>query len=350
MSSTLSKQRPDTLRRALIYAATIAAFAIVIAVSLGLGHAKAETAQLRIAQQFGVSYLPLIVAKERGLIEKAAEKAGLPAPKVEWLQLSGAAAMNEALISGSLDLATAGIAPLITTWAKTRGSVNVIGVVALGNVPNVVTTTNPNVKTIKDFTEKDRIALPAVKIGFQPQVLQMAAEQQLGQFDKLDRLTVSMPHPDATAALLSGNSEITAHFTSPPFVQQQLKDPRVHKVLSSYDVLGGPHTFNVAYTTGAFAEKNPKTVAAIIAGVDEATVWIKANPVEAAQLYIKAEKSKLAPDFVEAIIRDPDIDYTIVPEKVEVFADFQYRVGTIKVKPQSWKELFVPALHDRAGS
>jgi NitT/TauT family transport system substrate-binding protein len=115
-------------------------------------------------------------------------------------------------------------------------------------------------------------------------------------------------------------------------------------------VLGGPHTFNVAYTTGAFAEKNPKTVAAIIAGVDAATVWIKANPAEAAQLYIKAEKSKLAPDFVEAIIRDPDIDYTIVPEKVEVFADFQYRVGTIKVKPQSWKELFVPALHDRAGS
>ena len=139
--------------------------------------AHAETAQLRIAQQFGVSYLPLIVAKERGLIEKAAEKAGIPAPKLEWIQLSGAAAMNEALISGSLDIATAGVAPMITTWAKTRGTANVIGVVALGSVPNVLTTTNPNVKSIKDFTEKDRIALPAVKIGFQPQVLQMAAEK-----------------------------------------------------------------------------------------------------------------------------------------------------------------------------
>jgi NitT/TauT family transport system substrate-binding protein len=227
---------------------------------------------------------------------------------------------------------------------------NVIGVVALGNVPNVLTTTNPNVKTIRDFTDKDRIALPAVKIGFQPQVLQMAAEKEFGQFDKLDPLTVSMPHPDATAALLSGGSEITGHFTSPPFVQQQLKDPRVHKVLSSYDVLGGPHTFNVAYTTGSFAEKNPKTIAAIIAGVEEATVWIKDNPADAAKLYIQAEKSKLAPDFVEAIIRDPDIRYTIVPEKVEAFADFQHRVGTIKVKPQSWKDLFVTALHDRAGS
>lgn len=350
MSSTLSKRRPAPLQRALIYAATLAAFALVIAVSLGLGHAKAEIAQLRIAQQFGVSYLPIIVAKERGLIEKAAEKAGLPAPKVEWLQLSGAAAMNEALISGSLDIATAGIAPLITTWAKTKGSANVIGVAALGSVPNVLTTANPAVKSIKDFTEKDRIALPAVKIGFQPQVLQMAAEKEFGQFDKLDTLTVSMPHPDATAALLSGNSEITAHFTSPPFVQQQLKDPRIHKVLSSYDVLGGPHTFNVLYTTAAFADGNPKTVGAIITALEEAGAWIAANPADAARLYIKAENSKLTPDFVEAIIRDPDIRFTVVPEKVEAFADFQFRVGTIKVKPASWKDLFTTTLHDRPGS
>jgi NitT/TauT family transport system substrate-binding protein len=349
-SLVLSRRAASPLQRIAIYAALLAAFVMIAAVSLGFGRAKAETAQIRIAQQFGVSYLPLIVAKERGLIEKAAEKAGLPAPKVEWLQLSGAAAMNEALISGSLDIATAGIAPLITTWAKTRGTANIIGVLALGNVPNVLTTTNPNVKTIKDFTEKDRIALPAVKIGFQPQVLQMAAEKAFGQYDKLDNLTVSMPHPDATAALLSGSSEVTAHFTSPPFVQQQLKDPKVHKVLSSYDVLGGPHTFNVAYAAGKFVEANPKTVAAIVAGVEEATVWIKDNQAEAAKLYIQAEKSKLEPSFVEAIIRDPDINFTIVPEKVEAFADFQYRVGTIKVKPASWKELFVPALHDRAGS
>lgn len=335
------------MRLRILLVGAAAALALAIA---GPAQSQAETAQIRIAQQYGVSYLPLIVAKERSLIEQAAQKGGLPALKVAWLQLSGAAAMNEALISGSLDLATAGIAPLITTWAKTRGSANVIGVVALGSVPNVLTSTNPAVKTIRDFTEKDRIALPAVKISFQSQVLQMAAEKEFGQFGKLDDLTVSMPHPDATAALLSGRSEITAHFTSPPFVEQQLCDPNVHKVLSSYDVLGGPHTFNVAYTTGAFAKDNPKTVAAIIAGVEEATEWIKANPAEAAKLYIKAEHSKLEPAFVEAIIRDPDIRYTIVPEKVGAFADFQYRVGLIKVKPQSWKDLFVADMHDRAGS
>lgn len=311
---------------------------------------RAETANIRIAQQFGISYLPLIVAKEKKLIEAAVTKAGLPEPKVEWLKLSGAAAMNEALISGSLDIAAAGIAPLITTWAKTRGTAKVIGIAALCSMPNVLTTINPNVKTIADFTEKDKIALPAIKIGFQPQVLQMAAEKQLGQYDKLDPLTVSMAHPDATAALLSGNSEITAHFTSPPFVQQQLKDPKVHKVLSSYDVLGGPHTFNVIYSTEAFVNANPKTAAALIAALDEADAWIAANPADAAKLYIAAEASKLDPAFIEAIIRDPDNKFTTIPEKAEVFAEFQYRVGTIKVKPESWRELFQTALRDRPGS
>ncbi len=324
----------------------------VIAVGLTSGTVavNAETAQVRIAQQYGITYLPLIVAKQRGLIEKAAEKSGISAPKTEWVQISGAAAMNEALISGSLDIASAGIAPLITTWAKTRGTANVIGLASLGSIPNVLTTINPNVKTIADFTEKDRIALPAVKIGFQPQVLQMAAEKQLGQFDKLDGFTVSVPHPDATAAILSGSSEITAHFTSPPFYQQQLKDPKVRKVLSSYDVLGGPHTFSVIYTTAKFADENPKTAAAIVNALDEANGWIKANPAEAAKLYVEVEKSKLDPAFVEAIIRDPEIRFTITPEKVEDFAEFQFRVGTIKVKPASWKDLFHVTLHNRVGS
>jgi NitT/TauT family transport system substrate-binding protein len=32
------------------------------------------------------------------------------------------------------------------------------------------------------------------------------------------------------------------------------------------------------------------------------------------------------------------------------FADFLHRAGTIKVKPASWSELFVPILHGRPGS
>ncbi|MCK0209793.1 ABC transporter substrate-binding protein [Starkeya koreensis] len=334
------------------YRALLAAATLSLAWPAGpasVSSARAETGELRIAQQFGIAYLPLIVAKEQKLIEKHAGTAGVKDLKVEWLRLSGAAAMNDSLISGGLDFATAGVAPAILTWDKTRGKTDILLIAALGSMPNVLTTNNPNVKTIKDFTDTDRIALPSVKVGFQPIVLQIAAEKTFGQYDKLDHLTVSLPHPDATASILSGTGGITAHFTSPPFFEQQLQNDKVHAVLNSYDVLGGPHTFNVVYGTKKFALDNPKTVDAFVAALDEANEWIKANPKDAAALYIAAEKSKLDPGFIEAIIRDPQIRFTTVPERVEVFVDFEHRIGLIKQKP-SWKELFQPGLHARNGS
>lgn len=327
----------------------LCAAAFVGAASLSIPVAQAETGELRIAQQFGIAYLPLIVAKENRLIEKHTVANGLPETKVEWLRLSGAAAMNDGLISGSLDFATAGVAPAILTWDKLRGKSDITLIAPLGSMPNVLTTNNPNVTSLKDFTDADRIALPSVKVGFQPIVLQIAAEKAFGQYDKLDHLTVSVPHPDATAAILTGSGGITAHFTSPPFVQQQLESGKAHAVLNSYEVLGGPHTFNVVYGTAKFAKDNPKTIDAFVAALDEANEWIKANPAEAAKLYIAAEKSKLDPAFVERIIRDPQIRFTTVPERVDVFTDFEYRIGLIKSKP-GWKELFQPGLHAKSGS
>jgi NitT/TauT family transport system substrate-binding protein len=323
------------------------AFGFVVASLQGV---RAETAQLRIAQQFGIAYLPLIVASERGLIEDEAKALGISPPKIEWLRLSGAASMNEALISGGLDFATAGITPMILTWDKTRTTAKIIGVAALGSMANILTTNNPNIKTLADFTEKDRIALPSVKVGFQPIVLQMAADKAFGKYDKLDELTVSMPHPDATAQILSGRSEITAHFTSPPFSQQQLASGKVHEVLNSYDVLGGPHTFNVVYATTKFVNDNPKTIQAFVRGLDRANDWIKANPKEATALYIKAENSKLAPDFVESIIRDKNINFTTIPEGAQKFADFEAKVGLIKQAPASWRDLFWSGLGEKPGS
>ncbi len=66
----------------------------------GTQGARSETERVRIAQQFGIAYLPLIVSSERGFIEEEARNLGIKPPIIEWLRLSGAAAMNEALISG----------------------------------------------------------------------------------------------------------------------------------------------------------------------------------------------------------------------------------------------------------
>ena len=156
-------------------------------------------------------------------------------------------------------------------------------------MPLYLNTINSSVKTIKDFTDKDRIALPAVKVSIQAVTLQMALEKLLGKHDALDRLTVSMSHPDGMTAMMSGRSEITGHFSSAPFQYQQLEDQRVNRVLSSYEVLGGPATFNTIWTTSAFHDKNPRTYKAFLAALEEAMTFINGDKKEVAALWIKAE-------------------------------------------------------------
>src|SRR5947199_3297934 len=128
-------------------------------------------------------------------------------------------------------------------------------------------TRNPNIKSIRDFTDNDRIALPAPKVSVQAIMLEMAAEKQLGKFDALDKLTVGMSHPDGTAAMLTGKLEITAHFTSAPFQYQQLENPAIRKLLSSYDATDGPNSFSVVSTTSGWREANPQTYKAVLAAL-----------------------------------------------------------------------------------
>jgi NitT/TauT family transport system substrate-binding protein len=312
--------------------------------------AAQETKELRIAKQFGISYLPITVLEERKLIEKHVKAAGLDDIKIEWSRLSAGAPMNDALISGSLDLAAGGVGPLVTIWARTKGNLNVKGVASINSMPIYLNTINPAVKTLKDFTDSDRIALPAVKVSIQAVTLQMAAEKLLGKHDAVDRLTVSMSHPDGMAAMMSGKSEITAHFSSAPFQYQQLDDNRVKRVLSSYEVLGGPATFNTIWTTSAFRDKNPKTYKAFLAALEEAMTLINSNKKEIAMLWIKAENSKLPLDFVEKILNDPENVFTTTPQNVMKYAEFMQKVGSIKEKPAKWSDMFFPEIHDKQGS
>jgi len=321
--------------------------------TLGLpSHAHGEVSEVRIAQQFGIGYLPLTVMYHEHLLEKEAAKAGLGTLKVSWSQFGAGNAMNEALLSGNLDFPSGGVGPLLTVWSKTKGRQDVKGVAALNSMPLYLVSVDPQVKTIKDFTEKDRIALPAVKISIQAVTLEMAAAQAFGEdhYNKLDPLTVGLPHPDAMAAMLAGKTEITAHFGSAPFMYQELENPRAHRVLDSYEVLGGPHTFNVVWTTAKFHDANPKTYAAFLAALDDAMTIIKNEPKRAADIYIDAEHSKLAVDFVEKMIRDPENVFTTTPQKMMKYAAFMKQVGAIATAPADWKELFFPEIDNASGS
>ena len=308
--------------------------------------------KISIAQQFGIGYLVLHVVKDQQLIEKHAKAQGLDDIEVEWRTISGATAMNEALLAGAIDVVSAGVPPMLTVWDRTHGRQNVKAVAALGSMPNYLLSNRAEVKTLDDLGEKDRIAVPAAGVGFQSRTLQIETAKLYGNadFQRFDKISVSLPHPDATVALTKGGSEITAHFSSPPFQYQALESPNVHKLISSYDILGGQATFNVLYATEKFHDANPKTYKAFYDALVEASQLIKADKAAAAETYIKVENSKLPLAFVKKIIEDPENDFTVSPQRTFIYAEKLHELGVLKNKAASWKDYFFEEAYANPGS
>jgi NitT/TauT family transport system substrate-binding protein len=318
------------------------ALALMAALALAIGPARAEVAEITVAQQFGVSFLPLMIMERDSLIEKHASAAGVTV-KANWAKVAGPSVMNDGLISDTIHVAAQGAPSLITLWDRTRGAIK--GAAAMTTYPLYLISRNPDVKTIKDFSDKDRIAIPSVKISTQAIMLQMAAAEAFGEkeFAKLDPLTVSLSHPDAVIAVMNNTSGVNAHFSSSPFYEQEMKIPGVHLVTTNYEILGGPATAVVLTASAKFREANPKAYGAFFAALREAIETINKDKRAAAQAYLKlANDTKSSLDGIFAIISDKDYAYTLKPQKVLKTAQFMHKVGTIKQAPKAVEDLFFP--------
>lgn len=301
----------------------------------------------------GVGFLPLYVMREHALIEKHAKAAGVESLTVRWIDLGGPAVMNDALLSGSVDFIAAGPPAFITLWDRTRESVDVRGVAAMSSLPMYLNTRAMHLNSLEDLTEQDRIAVTAIKVSIPAIAMQMYAAERYGAADagRFDRYTVTMTHPDAVVALLSGTSQINAHFTSPPWHERELEDPSIRTVLSTDDMLGGATTFTMLSTTARFREQNPQAYAAVLAALEEATQLISADIEGAAQTLFAAESGAgfSVTELVD-VLKDPSIRFTTTPENVEKYAQFMHSIGSIETRPASWRDMFFPELHAAPGS
>lgn len=311
----------------------------------------AEVKEVGIVRQPSILSLALFIMDHEKMVEKAAKAQGLEL-KVNWSRLSGGAAVNDAMLSGAVDFAAGGVGPLIILWDRSKGGKGDIKAAgALSDLPMTLTSINPNIKGIEDFTDKDKIALPAAKTSMQAVILQMAAAKKWGakEYDRLDKFTVSLAHPDATAALISGSGNITAHFSAPPWDNVQLRSPNVHRVLDSADILGGAATCLVLYTTQKFHDQNPKTYASVVKALGEAMDFIRADKKRAAEIYLSMTKEKMTPQELTEILNAPKSVFKVAPSGVKATADFMHQTGRIKSQPASWKDLFFPSAHELAG-
>jgi NitT/TauT family transport system substrate-binding protein len=312
----------------------------------------AEMSEVSVAQQYGVSFLPLMLMEREKLVEKHARSAGLGEVKVSWASVAGPSVMNDGVISGAIQFIAVGAPSLITLWDKTRGNVQIKGISAMTTYPLYLNVRNPNIKSIQDFTDKDKIAVPSIKVSTQAIMLQMEAARVFGEanYAKLDPFTVGLSHPDGLLALTNQSGGVDAHFTTSPFHEQEMKIPGVRTLTTSYQILGGPATALVIATSTKFREANPKLYMAFYDALDEAIRTINADKRAASKVYLEqAKDTKNSVDDIYAMISAADYAYTLTPQKVGKTADFMYKIGSIKTRPSSWKELFFPEVHGLPG-
>lgn len=299
--------------------------------------------KVTFAQQRGLLYLPIDMMVSGGVLQKEADKLGLGKIDASVTTLNGPGPVIDALLSGAADYGTTALPSLLTLWGKTRGSPNEIRAIgAISNGAMTLYSLNPKVKTIADFTERDKIAVPTVKLSFNAMMLQMAAEKLWGDPFRLDRFTVSLGHPDAVAAMAAGfdKAAVSAHVGVQPFTEQGLRFPGAHVVADSREVFGGAITQITMPASKRTKERNPDLFKLVGASLQEAIKVCNADKHAAATLWKTAQRAPESVDDLVHLLDDPGFEFTAQPKRIIFFSNFLERVGQLKVKPADWKEVF----------
>jgi NitT/TauT family transport system substrate-binding protein len=300
--------------------------------------------EVKIGVGYGLAFLPVYICEDLKLIEKYAKAARLDVrPRFE--RLMGAAQVQDAIASGSIDIGPFGTAPLLMAWEKAKDTPNqIFAVSGMTSLPLTLLGNQPREQSIADFKPADRIAVPTLTSP-QMYLLELQSEKSFGQYDRLRGQVVALSHADAIAALVDGKDAVTAYFSSPPFTQLALRGADVHPLLTSSQVMNGKFSFLVLGATKAYIEREPQMPEAIDKAIDEAARLIRDDPRRAAQIYLTHEPSgTLNGAAMEAAIRQVKDEFGSAIYGVQTIADFMGRHGELKDPPRSWKEIVAPAL------
>ena len=186
--------------------------------------------------------------------------------------------------------------------------------------------------------QRNKIGLQAAKVSVPAIFLQMASEQisGVGKHAALDPMTVSLAQPDGVISLAAGGSTVDSYLFAPPFSQEMRENPQAIRLWSSDELFGAPITALATWTTARFRRENPRQVTAFVAALREAIELIRSDKVKAADIYVKAEKTKLPADYFAKLLVEPDVRFALAPENSMRIAEFLARIGTLKQKPRDW--------------
>ena len=315
---------------------TAVALASLAATAFAGGRGQGPPEKLGSAYQPGLGYAPLIVIKNQRWIEKR-----YPRTRVEWKVLATGAAITDGVIKGDIHIGAGGVGPLLVGWAR---GVNWKFLAPMNEGDLWLMAKDPNIRTIADLRGK-WIAMPS-PTSIQAMVLRKMAQVKLGDARALDRGIISMDHPDAMQALLSG--QIDAHLTSPPF-QFQERVRGAHVVAKSYNYFGA-HSFLGVMVTQKFYDDHTAFANSLYRDVQRAIALIEKNPNQVAKILQDDAGGSPTWRQFKQWIANPALKYTTRPRGLVRFAAFMNRIGVINKVPSSWRELVFPPVYPTRGS
>ena len=300
--------------------------------------------QVKIGLGFGLAFLPLYICQDLKLVEKRAKELHLDV-KASYERFLGSGPMQDAIASATIDMGPYGTAPLLAAWENAKDTPGqILAVSGITTMPLTLVSNRPNAATIADFEPTDRIAMPSLTAP-QMYLLEMQSEKTFKAYDKLREQVVAMSPSEAVTTMMDGSGVVTAYFASPPFTQLALRDAKVHRVLSSVDVMNGKASFLIMGATRAYIEAHPQMPEAIDKAMEDAARIIRSDPRRAAQIYLTHEPSmSLSGPLIEAVLREIKDEFGSAVYGVQLFADFMGRHGELKAPPKSWKDIVAPAL------
>lgn len=328
---------------------------LVLAGSLASAQCRAEATEVVIGETYGLTHLPSYVVVGEKFIQKEAQSRGLPPIHVTFKRVGNGNVVADLLLSGGINVATSGLVPFLFLWDKVGARMPVKGIVSLSQSNIFLMSRDPRIHSIRDYRSTDRIAMTNVRSTTWAILLQMAAAKTFGwsQRGRFDALSVPMANGESTAAMLSGATKVASQMTMLPYTAMERASGRVHAVLNSKDVIGGPISATVAFTTVRFHDQNPELYASIAAAYQDADAFIAQHPEEAAKIYNEHEPQKggVASILKMMAANSPDqLEFTTAPQGVKAFADFMAKTGLIKASLPDWRGYFFDNLANANGS
>ena len=327
------------------------AFLAITAAALIAGSADAETVTARVGIIPVIGVAPLFVASAEGLLQQA----GIA---IKVTTFESGPNMIQAVASGTLDIYVGGVAPLAV--ARSKGvDIRVVASTAVGE--NVFLA-GPKLapyfagKSAADAFKAFHAAtgkparLATQPAGSVPNTTLQYYLWEMAKADKVDVEIVPMGIDATQQAVLAGAVD-GASIREPAVTIIQGRNPAAKLIATGNEMFPGqPGT--VVAVTGAFADKNPAAVQALVTALVQAADIIAKTPERAvAPIEATLGKGILDSGTIRTALLSPathfEIDLRKIIEPARAMQTYQVKLGSLE-KELPFEGLFVTSYYEKA--